>query len=258
MDNRVTDIYSRQEKLLMNDYHDKSAIVIGLGGIGSWIALDLALLGIGTLILIDPDTIESSNLNRTLYRLEDIGKKKTVAIQTLINERRSDIIIKTIEDYFAIEHLDEYEVDYVFDCSDTLNCRKKISEMITNSKALITDNHIDTNESPYNNPDETSGEANPDNKTQMLMANGVYIKCGYDGYYATISINDFNSGSWGEDGSYNFVSSFFGTPQIISALAVIEIVINESEESRTINFQTDNLLNIIEEKGQTVNAKENE
>lgn len=203
MDNTISDIYTRQEGLLQKDFKDESALVIGLGGIGSWVALNLALLGVGTLVLVDPDTIEVSNLNRTLYKLSDLGRKKTEAIKDLISERRQDTIVLSIDEYFLPDMLDKYSVDYIFDCTDNLNTRDKLKDM---------------------------------------SFQGNYVKCGYNGYSATISINDFESGSWGEGGSYTSVPSFFGTPQVISALVITELLININIESKTINFEVDKVL----------------
>ena len=83
----LEDINNRQ-KGLVGDFSEHSAIVVGLGGIGNWIALDLALIGVGTLILFDNDKVEASNLNRTLFKLGHIGKPKVSAVKELISERR--------------------------------------------------------------------------------------------------------------------------------------------------------------------------
>lgn len=216
MDNTISDIYTRQQELLQKDFKEESVLVIGLGGIGSWIALNLALLGVGTLVLVDPDTIEASNLNRTLYKLSDIGRKKTEAIKDLISERRQDTIVLTIDGYFSPDMLDKYSVDYIFDCTDTLNIRDKLKD---------------------------------------ITFQGNYVKCGYDGYSATISINDFESGSWGEGGSYTSVPSFFGTPQVISALVITEMLINVQIDTRTINFEIEKVLGELSGKGITENAE---
>lgn len=60
--------------------------VCGLGGLGSNIALNLARMGVGELLLIDFDVVEPSNLNRQQYYTDQIGMKKTEA--TLINLKR--------------------------------------------------------------------------------------------------------------------------------------------------------------------------
>ena len=210
--NNLTNIYSRQTNI--GSYSNKSALVIGVGGVGSWLALDLALLGAGTLVLVDPDLLEASNLNRTLFKLEQIGKKKTDAVKDLILERRPDCIIMTVEDYFQSQLLDKYKVDHIFDCTDNLATRQQIHEYFESS----------------------AGEPVP------------YCKCGYDGFQATLSFNDFESGRWGDDGSYTAVPSFFGTPQLLSALAVIELVMVDSKQGGSCNFNVKKILNKIKER----------
>lgn len=60
--------------------------VCGLGGLGSHLAIMLARSGVGELELIDFDIIEPSNLNRQAYRVSDLGKFKTEALQAQIKE----------------------------------------------------------------------------------------------------------------------------------------------------------------------------
>lgn len=206
----LTEIYIRQSGI--ESFSDSSAMVIGVGGIGSWLAIDLALIGVGTLIIVDPDKLESSNLNRTLFRLNQVGTCKTLAIKELINERRPDTIVLTFEEPFSIQLLEKYKVDYIFDATDNLATRSLIHQHFT-----------------YN-------------------LSTPYCKVGYDGFQATLSINDFESGRWGEDGSYTAVPSFFGTPQILSAIAVIEMFLVKKNLPGSINFNVKKLLKKIKEK----------
>ncbi|MCX6165167.1 MAG: ThiF family adenylyltransferase [Ignavibacteriae bacterium] len=199
-----TDINSRQKNLL-GDYTDQVAIVVGLGGIGSWLAIDLALMGVGTIIMFDPDTIEASNLNRTLFKLNHIGKLKTKAIEELIKERRRDITVMSYNEYFTVEHFKKFKgFNYLFDCSDTTRLKDAINKY--NSENIKTFN---------------------------------YVKLGYDGFNGTICVNDFDSGKWGEDSSYTVTPSFFAPPQILSALGITELTIRAAQTRTTrINLKT--------------------
>jgi len=55
--------------------------IAGLGGLGSAIAIALARIGVGKLILVDFDVVESSNLNRQQYFIHQIGMPKVEALQ---------------------------------------------------------------------------------------------------------------------------------------------------------------------------------
>ncbi len=54
--------------------------IAGLGGLGSLVAVSLARVGVGTLILADFDVVEPSNLNRQQYEVGHIGMPKTEAM----------------------------------------------------------------------------------------------------------------------------------------------------------------------------------
>ena len=64
---------------------DATVLVLGAGGLGSWTMAGLACAGVGSIIAVDDDTIELSNLNRqVLYRMSDVGRRKVdVAAESL-------------------------------------------------------------------------------------------------------------------------------------------------------------------------------
>ncbi len=69
---RAEDRFSMQNALTQ-----ATVVVLGLGGVGNWVARHLAAMGVGRLILVDYDTVERSNLNRqALYTPMDLGKQK--------------------------------------------------------------------------------------------------------------------------------------------------------------------------------------
>lgn len=59
--------------------------IAGLGGLGSNVAIALARMGVGTLILADFDVVEPTNLNRQQYAVEHIGMGKTEAMSHIIS-----------------------------------------------------------------------------------------------------------------------------------------------------------------------------
>lgn len=60
--------------------HNARVAVVGLGGLGSNIAVALTRLGVSNLYLYDFDKVELSNLNRQYYFLDDIGQYKADAL----------------------------------------------------------------------------------------------------------------------------------------------------------------------------------
>lgn len=72
--------------------------IAGLGGLGSNVAIALARIGCGHLILIDYDIVEPTNINRQHYNLTHIGMKKCVALKDQI---------KDINPFISIEIKDE-------------------------------------------------------------------------------------------------------------------------------------------------------
>lgn len=59
--------------------------VLGVGGLGSYVALALAAAGVGDLLLVDDDVVEAHNLNRqVLYTLADVGASKVIAARDRI------------------------------------------------------------------------------------------------------------------------------------------------------------------------------
>ena len=74
--------------------------IIGLGGIGSWLALLLSRLKVRAMYCKDMDKVEAVNLAGQLYQSSDVGSNKTDAVRNLINrfnDRRSSIYMDTTE-----------------------------------------------------------------------------------------------------------------------------------------------------------------
>ena len=86
MDLKEEDLLKRNVKGISEKLKKAKVCILGLGGLGSNVAILLARSGIAYLKLVDFDIVEASNLNRQQYRISHIGMKKTEAIRTIIKE----------------------------------------------------------------------------------------------------------------------------------------------------------------------------
>ncbi len=83
--------------------------IAGLGGLGSTVAIALARIGVGTLLLVDFDVVEPSNLNRQQYFIHQIGMPKVEALQENISK-----INPYVKVYSYCEKLDRNNVERIF------------------------------------------------------------------------------------------------------------------------------------------------
>ncbi len=91
------DIFKRTKNVIgagLTILRNKTVICIGLGSIGSTIALELAKSGIERFILYDPDIIELSNLSKHICNIEDIGRFKVNAVKDLLKKRNPGVDVK--------------------------------------------------------------------------------------------------------------------------------------------------------------------
>lgn len=108
----------------------KSVCVVGLGGVGGSVVEALCRCGIGTIILVDFDIIEISNLNRQIIALySTIGKKKTKVWRDRILDINPACHV-IIEDLFYEEkvknNIFQHKIDYVVDACDTVSSKKSL------------------------------------------------------------------------------------------------------------------------------------
>ena len=82
----VKALTERHGEELQNAFSSATVAVCGLGGLGSNIAISLVRTGIGKLILIDFDRVDITNLHRQQYKADQIGKYKTDALRSNLEE----------------------------------------------------------------------------------------------------------------------------------------------------------------------------
>ena len=96
MELKEEDLFKRNVKGIFEKLKKEKVCILGLGGLGSNVAVLLARAGIGHLKLIDFDVVEPSNLNRQQYRISHINMKKTEAIKNIIKEINPFVEVETL------------------------------------------------------------------------------------------------------------------------------------------------------------------
>ncbi|GMR20945.1 MAG: molybdopterin-synthase adenylyltransferase MoeB [Gammaproteobacteria bacterium] len=126
-----------QEKLL----HSK-VLIIGLGGLGSPVAMYLAAAGVGQLTLVDPDQVDLSNLQRqVIHETSAIGQDKVSSAQARLRQLNPDCNVRTLNIKLHSKGLaDEIgKTDAVVDCSDNFDTRFEVNAAcFAAGKALIS------------------------------------------------------------------------------------------------------------------------
>lgn len=106
--------------------------VVGAGGTGSFVAHELAHLGVGHLLLIDHDTVDVSNLNRLLGATPaDVGQPKVAiarrSVLSINPQAFCDAVVGDVVDAEVAAKLTE--VDFIFGCTDSMASRAVINQV---------------------------------------------------------------------------------------------------------------------------------
>ena len=122
--------FSRQELALgkagQSKLRNLRVGVVGLGGIGSLVSMQLSHLGVGEMVLIDGDTVESSNLSRIVGAKKcDVGETVKVAVAARYAEALGLIgKVESFAEYLSDDHESLIaSCDVVVSCVDTHSAR---------------------------------------------------------------------------------------------------------------------------------------
>lgn len=140
--------------------------VVGLGGVGGAAAEALCRAGVGSLLLVDHDTVDLTNLNRQLLATtETLGQKKIQAAQKRLKSISPDTEILTADAFYLPENssfLYEYQSDYVLDAIDTVTSKLHMAQTCFSSgipllTCLGTGNRLDPSQLRLGDISETAG-----------------------------------------------------------------------------------------------------
>jgi len=126
-----------QQRLL-----DAHALVIGAGGLGSPVALYLASAGVGTLTLVDHDTVDLTNLQRQIaHNLSRLGQPKAASAAQTLAAINPDVRVHALVERADAARLDALvaQADVVIDCSDNFATRHAVNAAcVAHAKPLVS------------------------------------------------------------------------------------------------------------------------
>ena len=140
MDLKEEDLLKRNVKGTFEKLKKTKICILGLGGLGSNVAVLLARAGIGYLKLVDFDIVEASNLNRQQYRVSHIGLKKTEAIKNIIKEINPFVKVDILDTKVDKENISSIVKDIkiiveAFDRAETK--AMAIEKLLTNKNKIV-------------------------------------------------------------------------------------------------------------------------
>lgn len=111
--------------------------IAGAGGLGSPIAIYLAVAGVGTITIVDMDSVDQSNLNRQILHTDrDVGKKKTVSAIEKLQKYNGDITINAIDTTITADNVHELvgRADGIVDAMDNYPIRYLLNRVALEKK----------------------------------------------------------------------------------------------------------------------------
>ncbi len=120
-----------------------NVLVVGLGGVGAYAAEMLCRAGIGSMTIVDGDTVDVTNINRQLPATHsNIGKSKTEVLAQRYLDINPSIKLTVLHQFFNAEDFDgllSKDFDYVVDAIDTLSPKVSlIQTAITKNIPLVS------------------------------------------------------------------------------------------------------------------------
>ncbi len=109
---------------------DACVLVVGCGGVGSFAVEALARSGVGKLVLIDKDRVETSNRNRQLCALiSTVGQAKTEILKMRIADINPQAEVVAYEGFYDAslnDWIERQKPDYILDCIDSIGPKKDL------------------------------------------------------------------------------------------------------------------------------------
>jgi molybdopterin/thiamine biosynthesis adenylyltransferase/molybdopterin converting factor small subunit len=124
---------------------ESKVLIVGVGGLGSPVAVYLALAGVGTIGLVDFDVVDLSNLQRQiLHQNDDVGRPKVVSARETINRYNPDVKVVTHEEPLTSDNAFDIvsQYDIVVNGVDTFPARYLANDVCVLLKKPLVDGSV--------------------------------------------------------------------------------------------------------------------
>ena len=140
MELKEEDLLKRNVKGISKKLKKTRVCILGLGGLGSNVAVLLARAGIGYLKLVDFDIVEASNLNRQQYRISHINMKKVEALKSIIKEINPFVEVDILDIKVSKENIHSIvgDIEIVVEAFDRAETKAMLmEELLTNTNKIV-------------------------------------------------------------------------------------------------------------------------
>jgi molybdopterin/thiamine biosynthesis adenylyltransferase len=199
--NTVEDLlYNRQVQLEL--HYPYSVTVVGVGGIGSWVAIFAGMSGVSHIALFDPDVMEEHNRNRLPFCQGSIGKPKVEVVSDYIKSIRPEAEVlgfqtKLTEELFSAT-IKNTSTEVVLECTDSPKSQIELYNL-------------------------------------CLAYNISFIRGGYDGTHITVTSNVSGWVQPTEEETYTVAPSWV-VPSVITAALVVGKMMKYTDQEVSLDI----------------------
>ena len=114
----------------INKLNNSKVLIFGVGGVGGYVAEALARTGVGSITIVDKDTVSESNINRQIIALySTVGRDKVDVLKERMLDINPNLQVDARKCFFLPENAHEFDFsqyDYIVDAVDTITAKLQI------------------------------------------------------------------------------------------------------------------------------------
>lgn len=110
--------------------NNSKVLIFGVGGVGGYVAEALARTGVGSITIVDKDTVSESNINRQIIALHStVGRDKVDVLKERMLDINPELQVDARKCFFLPDNAGEFDFsqyDYIVDAVDTVTAKLQI------------------------------------------------------------------------------------------------------------------------------------